>query len=179
MKQNETTTRNNYSPLWKSRRVINGQDNPRINHNRPQLDSLEIELDENVGDEKYLVSVVYASLGELPAFLFGWVEILINVTTVSACRYHNFWWHINVKWSNNSPLLKITIGVEWIYEYIQNENFEIFRMKLMNNTTKGGSQIKMFNIGQSKPNLFCNTVDRSHAFEPTQQQKYFIKCRIS
>ena len=90
LKQNETSTRNNYSPLWKSRRVLNGQDNPRINHNRPQIDSLEIELDENEGDEKYLVSVVYASLGELPAFLFGWVEILINVTTVSACRYHNF-----------------------------------------------------------------------------------------
>ena len=75
LKQDETSTRKNYSPLWKSRRVLNGQDNPRINHNRPQLDSLEIELDENVGDEKYLVSVVYASLGELPAFLFGWVEI--------------------------------------------------------------------------------------------------------
>ena len=86
MKANETSPRNDYSSFWKSRRGSNGQENSRIKQNRPQLDSLEIELDENYCDEKYLVSVVYASLGELPAFLFGWIEILINVTAVSACR---------------------------------------------------------------------------------------------
>ena len=76
----------NKSSLWKNRR---GHGNTRNKQNRPQLDSLEIELDESDGDEKYLVSVVYSSLGELPAFLFGWIEILISVTAVSACRYHN------------------------------------------------------------------------------------------
>ena len=85
LKVNGTSPTFNNSSLWKNRR---GHGNPRNKQNRPQLDSLEIELDESDGDEKYLVSVVYSSLGELPAFLFGWIEILINVTAVSACRYH-------------------------------------------------------------------------------------------
>ena len=37
-------------------------------------------------EEKHLVVVMYSYLGELPAFLFGWVDLLINITAVSACR---------------------------------------------------------------------------------------------
>ena len=89
-KSNEADSRNEYSSFLKSRRGLISLEAPRTKQNRPQLDSLEIELEEDNGDEKYLVSVVYSSLGELPAFLFGWVEILINVTAVSACRYQHF-----------------------------------------------------------------------------------------
>ena len=53
----------------------------------PQLNSLEWNIDEeNEVSCRHLISVVYASLGELPAFLFGWMEILVNITAVSACR---------------------------------------------------------------------------------------------
>lgn len=89
-KSNEVNPRNSHSSFLKNRRGLNGQVSLKIEHKRPQLDSLEIEEDDDNGDDNYLVSVVYSSLGELPAFLFGWVEILINVTAVSACRYQHF-----------------------------------------------------------------------------------------
>ena len=92
---NESNPRNSHSSFLRNRRGLNGQVPLRTEHKRPQLDSLEIEVDDDKCDDNYLVSVVYSSLGELPAFLFGWVEILINVTAVSACRYQHFFRYHN------------------------------------------------------------------------------------
>ena len=66
-----------------------GQNEDRITRNQSQgTNSLEQEINENDDDnEKNLVSIVYASIGELPAFLFGWMDILVNITAISACRY--------------------------------------------------------------------------------------------
>ena len=54
--------------------------------NQNQVDSMELGAIPSGREEKHLVVVMYSYLGELPAFLFGWVDILINITAVSACR---------------------------------------------------------------------------------------------
>jgi hypothetical protein len=89
MSFSKNPSRNNHSSLWKNHLESRNEEITTTRPNLTQLDSLEVEVDQDTNDEKHLVSVVYASLGELPAFLFGWMEILINVTSVSACRYEN------------------------------------------------------------------------------------------
>ena len=54
--------------------------------NQNQVDSMELGAIQSCREEKHLVVVMYSYLGELPAFLFGWVDLLINITAVSACR---------------------------------------------------------------------------------------------
>ena len=89
MSFSKNRSRNNHSSLWKNQLESRNEEITSTRPHLSQLNSLELEVDKDTNDEKYLVSVVYASLGELPAFLFGWMEILINVTSVSACRYGN------------------------------------------------------------------------------------------
>ena len=75
--------------LWNDQKATRNDDEDRITRNQSQgTNSLEQEINENDDDnEKELVSIVYASIGELPAFLFGWMDILVNITAISACRY--------------------------------------------------------------------------------------------
>ena len=85
LRQQQNKKGKNYSVSWNN--LLDARSGTQ---NGSQVDSLEIEVEENDNDEKHLVSVVYASLGELPAFVIGWIDILINITAVSACRYFIF-----------------------------------------------------------------------------------------
>lgn len=47
----------------------------------------EDEVDENPAiKSRHISSVIYNTFGELPAFIVGWTDVLINISVVSACR---------------------------------------------------------------------------------------------
>ena len=47
----------------------------------------EVGLESPYSNGKHIATLVYNIFGEFPAFITGWLDVLVNLTVVSACRY--------------------------------------------------------------------------------------------